>query len=358
MSTAAAQSIEGPVKFGQNAQGETVEAYTLVGRGGVKLKLTTLGAAIVELHAPDRQGQLADVVLGFDDAAGYLSDRNQHFGCTTGRVCNRIARGEFTLDGQTYKLALNNAPNHLHGGVERNFGRVLWKAEKLSSDRGPAIKFSYTSPDGEEGYPGTLVTSVVYTLSAKNEIVIEYEARTDRATPVNLTNHSYFNLGGAGQPSAMDHELTLAADKYTLVDETLIPTGQLAAVTGTPLDFTQPQRIGERLGQLTETSTKGYDHNFVLRSREAQPTFAAKLRDPHSGRTLTVLTTQPGIQFYTGNFLKGQTGKLGQVYPQRSAVCLETQHFPDSINRPSFPSVVLRPGEVYRQTCVYALSVE
>ncbi len=196
MSSAASQTIEGPVSFGSGANGEKVEAYTLVSPGGVRLKLVTLGATIAELHAPDRQGQLADVVFGFDDATGYLSDRNQHFGCTTGRVCNRIAQGKFTLDGKTYNLAINNAPNHLHGGVERNFGRVNWHAEKLTSERGAAVKFTYTSPDGEEGYPGKLDVAVTYTLTAKNEVVIEYEARADRATPVNLTNHSYFNLGG------------------------------------------------------------------------------------------------------------------------------------------------------------------
>ncbi|MBL8828607.1 MAG: galactose mutarotase [Planctomycetaceae bacterium] len=358
MSSAASQTIEGPVNFGSGPQGEKVEAYTLASPGGVRLKLITLGATIAELYAPDRQGQLADVVFGFDDASGYLSDRNQHFGCTTGRVCNRIAKGMFTLDGKTYSLAINNAPNHLHGGVERNFGRVVWHAEKITGERGPSVKFTYTSPDGEEGYPGKLDVSVVYTLTAKNEVVIEYEARTDRATPVNLTNHSYFNLGGAGQPSALDHELTLAADQYTPVDATLIPTGKLASVTGTPLDFTKPVRVGERIEQLTATDTKGYDHNFVLRKRESQPTLAAKLRDPASGRTLTVLTTQPGIQFYTGNFLKGQVGKQGRMYAQRSGVCLETQHFPDSINQPTFPSIVLKPGDVYRQSCVYALSVE
>ena len=354
----AAADVTGPAPFGKTADGTPVEAYTLKNKNGMVAKLITYGATLTELHVPDKAGKTADVVLGFDGVAGYESDANQHFGCTTGRVANRIGKAKFTLDGKEYQLAVNNGPNHLHGGTKRNLGRVVWKAEPLQSDRGSAVRFSYTSPDGEEGYPGKLEMTVTYTLSDKNELRIDYTAAADKATPVNLTNHSYFNLSGHGADTVLDHELTIAAEKYTPTDDTLIPTGKIEPVAGTPLDFTKPRRIGERIEQLLKTAAIGYDHNFVLSKREEQPTLAAKVRDPKSGRVMTVLTTQPGVQFYSGNFLKGQKGKGGQVYKQRSALCLETQHFPDSVNKPEFPSVILKPGQTYKQTCVYAFAAD
>jgi aldose 1-epimerase len=350
--------VTGPAPFGKTADGRPVAVFTLTNKNGLVAKVITLGATLTELHVPDKAGKTADVVLGFDSAAGYESDQNQHFGCTTGRVANRIAKGKFTLDGKEYQLAVNNGPNHLHGGTKRNLGRVVWKAEPVKSEQGSAVRFRYVSPDGEEGYPGKLDVSVTYTLTDKNELRIDYSATTDKATPVNLTNHSYFNLAGAGADTVLDHELMLAAERYTPADDTLIPTGKIEAVAGTPLDFTKPRRIGERIEQLYKTPYAGYDHNFVLTKREDQPTLAAKLRDPKSGRVMTVLTTQPGVQLYSGNFLKGQKGKGGQVYKQHSAVCLETQHFPDSVNKPQFPSVILKPGQTYRQTCIYAFAAE
>jgi len=333
-----------------------VEEYTLTNKAGVKVKLMTLGAAITELHVPDKEGKFADVTLGFDTAAEYFSDRNQFFGCTTGRYANRIAKGKFTIDGTTYQLALNNGPNHLHGGVKRSLDKVVWQAEKLADKN--AVRFTYLSPDGEEGYPGNLKLTVVYSLGEKNDLRIDYTATTDKATPINLTNHSYFNLAGAGAKTVLDHELTLDAQEVTPTDETLIPTGKFAAVAGTPLDFTKPRQLGERIGALTDTQYKGYDHNFVLSKRGPEPTFAAKLRHAGSGRVMTVLTTQPGIQVYTGNYLRGQTGKGGQTFPKHSAVCLETHHFPDAMNQKGFPDVILRPGQTYRQTCIYAFSTE
>ena len=356
----AAVTITGPESFGTTRDGTPVVAYTLRADRGVQVKLISLGATIAEWLAPDRQGQLADVVLGFDDVAGYESDRNQYFGCTTGRVCNRIARGRFTLEGKTYTLAINNEPNHLHGGAKRSLDKVVWKSELRPSDAGPSVVFSYTSPDGEEGYPGTVTFSVRYTLSADGALAIRYAAQTDRVTPVNLTNHAYFNLAGAGAASVLDHELTLDAQRYTPTDATLIPTGQISPVEGTPLDFTKPTVIGARIESLIAGPTLGYDHNFVLRPRDAQgqPTFAAKLKHPASGRTLTVLTNEPGIQFYSGNFLHDQLGKQGKKYPLRSAVCLETQHFPDSVNQPEFPSILLQPGQQYGHVCIYRIGAE
>lgn len=358
---AGAAEVTGPEPFGKTADGTPVERYTLTA-GKQTVKLITYGATITEWHAPDRNGQTADVVLGFDDMAGYESDANQSFGCTTGRVCNRIAKGRFTLEGQTYELAINNDPNHLHGGPKRSLAKVVWKAEKTTLDDRPGVKFTYVSPDGEEGYPGTVNFAVVYTLSSAGRLRIEWTATTDQATPVNLTNHTYFNLAGAGTPSVLDHELILRADRYTPVDATLIPTGKIEPVAGLPIDFfNKKQAIGERIAQLDDGPTQGYDHNFVLPATPVDEDglrLAASLSDPGSGRILGVWTTQPGIQFYTGNFLHDQKGKGGMTYPRRSACCLETQHFPDSVNHPEFPSIILRPGETYRQMCIYQISVE
>jgi aldose 1-epimerase len=317
------------------------------------------GATITEILAPDRNGKLADVVLGFDNVAGYESKDNQYFGCTTGRVCNRIAKGQFTLDGQTYQLARNdNDVNHLHGGLKRNLDKLVWAGEKVVTPQGVGVRFKVVSPDGDEGYPGTLTVTVTYVLSDLDALWIEYGASTDKNTPVNLTNHSYFNLAGAGEPSVLDHELMVSADEYTPVDDTLIPTGKIESVAGTPLDFRQPTKIGARIEALVNTPTKGYDHNFVLTKRQEQATLAAKLKDPASGRVLTLYTTQPGLQVYSGNFLVSQPGKGGKLYPPRSAVCLETQHFPDSVNQPTFPSIVIKPNQPYKQTTVFAFSAE
>jgi aldose 1-epimerase len=354
---AAAGMPEGPTPFGETPDGKAVHAFVLSNKAGMKAKVITLGATLTELHVPDKAGKSADVVLGFDNAAAYRSDSNQFFGCTTGRVANRIAKGRFTLDGKEYKLAINNGPNHLHGGTKTNLDKVVWTAAPMAAADGQAVKFTYSSPDGDEGYPGKLDVTVVYTLTEKSELRIEYSAVTDKATPVNLTNHTYFNLAGAGSASVLDHELTINADKYTAADETLIPTGEIASVADTPLDFRKPRRVGDRIASLYETQFKGYDHNFVLKAPDGK-TPAIVLKDPGSGRVMTVFTDHPGVQLYTGNFLKGQTGKGGQYYKQRSALCLETQHFPDSVNHPNFPSTILRPGKTYKHTTTFVFSAE
>jgi aldose 1-epimerase len=301
---------------------------------------------------------LSDIVLGFDDLAGYESGANQHFGCTTGRVANRTAQGKFTLDGAEYSLVINNGPNHLHGGARRSLDKVVWDAEPLADHRGGGVVFRYTSPDGEEGYPGNLAIEVTYLLSDANALTIDYVATTDQATPVNLTNHSYFNLSGAGHPSIGEHQVQIFADHYTPTDETLIPTGEIAPVADTPLDFREPHPIGERIEELTNTPAGGYDHNYVLNSQDGSLALAARVLDPESGRILSVFTTEPGIQLYSANGLGGQCGKDGKTYPRRSAFCLETQHYPDSANQPQFPSIILRPGETYRHSCVYQVRVE
>lgn len=344
--------------FGTTAAGEKVERYTLRNEQGVVARFITLGARLQELHLPDRSGNSDDVVFGFDDVAGYESDGNQYFGCTTGRVANRIARGRFTLNGEQYQLAINNEPNHLHGGATKSLDKVVWTAKLVRQEKGEGIVFRYQSPDGEEGYPGNLNVIVTYTLTNDNALHIEYHATTDRATPVNLTHHSYFNLSGAGAETVLDHQLQILADRFTPTDDTLIPTGKIASVDGTPLDFRNSTRIGDRVEELTDTAAKGYDHNYVLRSQDGSLALAAVLRDPASGRVMKILTDEPGIQFYVGNFLFGQEGKGGKTYAHRSGLCLETQHYPDSINQPNFPSIVLKPGATYTQTCVYAFSAE
>ncbi len=344
--------------FGKTADGEAVELYTLKNSQGVTAKIMTRGATLTQLHVPDKTGKTADVVLGFDDVAGYESDDNQYFGCTVGRVGNRIGKGKFTLNGKEYQLAVNNGPNHLHGGLKRSFDKVVWKAQAVETSTGPGVKFTYTSPDGEEGYPGTMSATVIYSLSDNNELRIEYEATTDADTPINLTNHSYFNLAGEGAATVLDHVLTLNASKYTPTDDTLIPTGKIESVEGTPLDFRKPTRIGERIKQLDDSPYIGYDHNVVLDGEMGTLRHIATLKDPASGRVLKVSTTEPGVQFYSGNFLKGQKGKGGKTYAHRSAMCLETQHFPDSVNHPNFPTTILKPGDTYRHKAVFALSAE
>ncbi len=347
--------------FGKTKDGAAVELFTIKGDKGLVAKVMTRGATLVQLHAADKDGKIEDVILGWDDIAGYESEDNQYFGCTTGRVCNRIAKGKFKLDGEEYTLAVNNEPNHLHGGVERSLDKVIWKAKPIDNDKGVGLYMTYKSPDGEEGYPGNLSVSVRYFIAkGQNRLTISYSAKTDKATPVNLTNHAYFNLGGAGSDTVLNHRLRLNADKYTPVDETLIPTGEIKDVEGTVLDFRKSVRIGKRIDELTETPALGYDHNFVLnkpKDKTSKLNLAAILVDPESGRVLRISTSEIGIQFYTGNFLKGQKGKGGKTYAHRSACCLETQHFPDSVNQKGFPSTILKPGEQYKSMTSYSFDV-
>jgi aldose 1-epimerase len=333
-----------------------VELYVLTNAHGMQAKIMTYGAILTELDVPDRNGKLGDVVLGFDDLKGYLAG-HPFFGSTVGRVANRIAKGRFTLDGKEYKLATNNGPNALHGGL-KGFDKVVWRADLPQDDAaGREVRFSYRSRDGEEGYPGNLSIAVTYTLTDKNELKIDYTATTDKPTPVNLSNHSYFNLAGPASGNILDHELMITADKYTPVDDTLIPTGEIKPVRGTPLDFTTPHKIGERIGELKATG--GYDHNFVLRGGPTRPALAARVVEPKTGRVMEMFTTEPGVQFYTGNFLDGKTkGKGGVAYQKHQGFCLEAQHFPDSVNHPEFPSVILRPGQTYTQTTVYQFSTK
>jgi aldose 1-epimerase len=332
--------------FGTLSDGAEVDLYTLSNAHGIVAKITNYGTIITEIHTPDRIGKVADVVLGFDNLEQYLQG-HPYFGCTVGRVANRIAKGQFTLDGQTFNLAINNGPNHLHGGL-KGFDKMLWHAEPQS---GAAVKFTYTSPDGEEGYPGKLAVTVLMTLTDSNELRIDYIATTDKPTPVNLTNHSYFNLAGEGD--VLHHELMIAADYFTPSDANSIPTGEIKAVKGTPLDFTIPKPIGSRFSQIKREPV-GYDNNFVLNSGGKKLALAARVYEPQSGRVMELYTTEPGVQLYTANYLDGSLiGKRGMVYRQHSAFCLETQHYPDSVNKPKFPPVILRPGQTYKQTTVH-----
>ena len=343
--------------YGTMPGGETVERFTLTNASGMQVQAITYGGIITALRVPDRAGRLADVAHGFDDLQGYLK-RHPYFGAIVGRYANRIGRGEFSLDGRTYRLATNNGANHLHGGVA-GFDRVLWRGEPVPGATG--VRFTRTSPDGEEGYPGNLAVSVTYLLSDANELSVRYEATTDAPTPVNLSQHTYFNLAGHDAGSILDHELTIHADRYTPVDDGLIPTGELAPVDGTPFDFRQPTAVGARIGLPHEqlVRAKGYDHNFVLTRSGGGITPAARLVHRPSGRVLEVRTTEPGLQFYSGNFLDGTiVGKGGVVYQHRSGLCLETQHFPDSPNKPQFPSTILRPGGRFESQTVFAFSVQ
>jgi len=342
--------------YGKTADGQPVDEYTLRA-GSYAAKLINYGAAISELIVPDRQGHPTDVVLGFEDMTGWQSKSNPYFGCIVGRVANRIAKGKFTLGGREYSLAVNNPPNALHGGV-KGFDKVVWQAEELRASA-PSVQFTYKSRDGEEGYPGNLTTTVNYSLTESGVLTIGYEATTDKPTPVNLTNHAYFNLNGAKSGSnILNHMLMIAAHKYTPSDATLIPTGELASVAGTPLDFTKPTEIGARIKQIQATP-QGYDHNYVLDSGGGRLALAARASSPSTGITLEMQTTEPGVQLYTGNFLDGTAkGKGGVIYQQHGAFCLEAQHFPDSVNQRAFPSVILEPGKTYRQTTVYRFSAK
>lgn len=340
--------------FGKTADGVKVEQFRLRGDGGVVVDIITRGATIRSIRVPDGDGKSIDIVNGFDDVAGYESEANQYFGCTTGRVCNRIGGAEFEIDGKTYNLAANDGDNTLHGGAERSLDKVIWKGKVVDGEAGAAaVEFTYFSPDGEEGFPGNVHFTVRFALTAENELVIRYSATTDMLTPINLTNHAYFNLGGHGNGTILDHELQILADAFTPTDDELIPTGEIESLDGSPLDFRKSTRIGERIESLTDTAALGYDHNYVLQNPGTGVRQIAKLRDRASGRTLTVLSDQPGLQFYSGNFLSGQSGKDGKSYVHRGALCLEAQHFPDSVNQPNFPPIWLRPGDEYRQTTIY-----
>jgi aldose 1-epimerase len=340
--------------FGRTPAGESVELFTFTRAGAPTVAITNLGGHIVSILAPDRAGRVADVTLGHKDFAGYLGDTG-YFGSLVGRYANRIAKGRFTLDGKTYTLAINNGPNSLHGGPT-GFQKRVWAAKVVGGPDGDALELAYVSKDGEEGYPGTLTATVVYSLREDGGLAIDYSATTDAPTVVNLTNHAYFNLAGEGEGTILGHEMQIEADAYTPVDATLIPTGERRPVAGTPFDFRTPVAIGARIDAADEQlkAGGGYDHNFVLRGAKGELRLAARVREPKSGRVLEVLTTEPGLQFYSGNFLDGKVvGKSGKRYVHRGAFCLEAQHFPDSPNQPGFPPVVLRPGQTYRQTTVY-----
>jgi len=342
------------VSYGKTPNGEAVDLYTLTNDNGLVAKICTYGALLAEMHTPDKHGKFGDVVLGFDDFDGWLKRNKSYFGVTVGRVANRIANAIFSLEGKTYKLAANDGPHCLHGGL-LGFGRVNWHAQPLETKDGPAVKLSYLSCDGEDGFPGNLTVNVTYTLTQQDELKIEYFAKTDATTIVNLTNHTYFNLTGKG--NILDHEVIIFADRYTPVDATLIPTGELAPVAGTPLDFTKCTKIGTRIRDIKSTPV-GYDHNYVLNSGGKALEPCARVHDPNSGRTMILATTEPGVQFYTGNFLDGSTvGKGGVAYKQWDGFCLETQKFPDAINQPKFPSIVLKPGETYSQVTTHRFCV-
>ena len=352
-----ATAVVNRTSFGRLPDGASIEAFTLTNSRGVAVRTMTYGASIISVRTPDRGGRVDDIVLGFDRIEDYLT-KARYFGTVVGRFGNRIANARFTLDGKTVRLAANNGPNHLHGGV-KGFDKVVWKGEPADRDGNSGVTFSYTSADGEEGYPGKLEARVTYTLTERNELIVEYVATSDKATPINLTNHAYFNLAGRGHSDVLKHLLTIDADRYTPTDATQIPTGELASVAGTPFDFRKATAIGDRIDADHEQirNGKGYDHNFVLngwsdaRARGSRPQthHAARVVDPASGRTLDIATSEPGVQFYSGNNLDAARNGFGP----RTAFCLETQHFPDSPNKPNFPSTILKPGDTYRSITIF-----
>jgi aldose 1-epimerase len=350
-------------QFGINSEGKSVDLFTIINSKGMKVQITNFGGKVVSLFAPDRNGVIADVVLGYSTFPEWERG-NPYFGAIIGRYANRIANGVFTIDGIAFQLNKNNGPNSLHGGPEFGFHNVLWSVEEIHDDgniRG--ITLYYSSPDGEEGFPGKLDVRVTYLINDDNELRIKYFAKTDKATPVNLTHHSFFNLCGEGKGDILGHKLIINAEKFTPVDSNLIPTGELASAIGTPFDFTSFRAIGERIGQK-DTQIEygnGYDHNFAIRisDKNDEMKLAAIVVEPKHGRRMEVSTTEPGLQFYSGNFLDGSdVGKSGIAYKSRSAFCLETQHFPDSPNRSNFPSTILRPGEIFNSETIYRFSVE
>ena len=343
--------------FGRANGGTTVDLYTLTNANGVEASITNFGATVVSLKCPDRAGKMADVMLGFDSLNGY-EGKHPYFGAIVGRYGNRIANGRFKLNGKEYQLPTNDGPNHLHGGV-KGFNKVVWQAQPVGNS---GLKLTYLSKDGEEGYPGNLTTTVEYTLTDNNELRISYRATTDKDTVLNVTNHSYFNLAGEGTGDILGHELVIYADRFTPVSSTLIPTGELRPVAGTPFDFRQPHTIGERINNTSDEQIKfggGYDHNFVLNGDMGTLRPAARVVEPKSGRVLEVSTTEPGVQFYSGNFLDGSDkGKGGKPYQRRYGFCLETQHFPDSPNQPNFPSTTLKPGQTHESTTIFKFSTQ
>lgn len=345
--------------FGITKDGQKVDLYTLTNANGAVAKITNFGGIVTELWMPDRNGQMEDIVLGFDTVRPY-EEVSPYFGALIGRYGNRIGKGKFTLDGKEYTLAVNDNENHLHGGL-KGFDKVVWQADPFQNDKGVGLKLNYLSADMEEGYPGNLNVTVTYTLTNKNELKIDYLAKTDKPTVVNLTNHSYFNLAGQGDGKILDHKLMINADYFTPVDAGLITTGEIRSVEGTPFDFRELTAIGKRIDADNEQIKfgGGYDHNWVLNKKNGGMTLAAKVYEPTSGRLMEVHTEEPGVQFYAGNFLDGTiTGKMGKVYPHRSGLCLETQHYPDSPNKANFPSVTLRPGQAYETTTVYKFSTK
>jgi len=345
--------------YGSTPDGTAVDLYTLTNANGVQAQITNFGGIVTSLLVPDRAGRLGDVVLGFDSLDVYLG-KHPYFGAICGRYTNRIARGRFTLNGVAYALARNDGVNHLHGGL-RGFDKAVWKAAEVRTGEGAGLRLAYLSRDGEEGYPGNLETVVTYTLTNRNELRIDYLATTDQDTVLNLSHHGYFNLADAGTSDILRHEVTIDADRFAAIEGDLIPTGELIEVKGTPMDFTRPTPVGARIDQDDQQLVRGrgYDHTWVLTDKRRALSFAARVYEPTSGRVMKVYTTEPAIQFYTGNFLDGSNiGKGGVVYRKRHALCLECQHFPDSPNRPEFPSTVLKPGQRYEQTTVYRFTAE
>ena len=341
--------------FGKTADGREVTLYELVNANGLRATVMDYGAILVDLQVPDRNGKLADINLGFDDLDSYIK-RNPLFGAVVGRYANRIENASFTIDRIEYKITRNSGKNHIHGGNKKRFDKVIWKGNKFRSDKGAGMRFFYQSKDGDEGFPGNLNCTVTYTLTNKNELKINYRATTDKSTVVNLTNHAYFNLAGAGNGDVLGHQMMINADFYTPGDKALIPTGEILSIKGTPLDFTEPKTIGSRIEQLTET--RGYDHNYVLKNSDGSRTLAARVYEPGSGRIMEVYTTEPGMQLYTANGMRDVQGKAGKVYQNHYGFCLETQHFPDSPNKPHFPSPILRPGEKYDTTTIFKFSTK
>ena len=337
--------------FGKTADGKNVDLYTLTNANGLKAEIMTYGGIVTSLQVPDRDGNLADIALGYDTLDEYIK-ASPYFGAIIGRYGNRIAKGKFTLNGFEYKLATNDGENHLHGGI-KGFDKVVWNPETIETDAGPTLKLTYLSKDGEEGYPGNLNCTVIYTLTNDDELKISYEAETDKPTVLNLTHHGYFNLAGHDSGDILGHEIMLNADHFTPVDEGLIPTGEIKSVKDTPTDFTKPMSIGSRIAEVKG----GYDHNYVLNKPDDSLTLAASVYEPKTGRVMEIFTTEPGIQFYSGNFLDGSNKGKGAVYNKHNGFCLETQHFPDSPNKPNFPSVVLKPGEKYTHLIVHKFSV-
>jgi len=348
--------VNGPAPFGKTLDGQSVEIYTLRNSSGMEARIATYGGIVVSLKVPDKNGKFGDVVLGYNNIDGYLTN-SPYFGALIGRYGNRIAKGKFTLDGKEYTLAANNMPNHLHGGI-KGFDKVVWTARPVETSYGSSLELTYVSKDGEEGYPGTLSVKAIYAVSEKNELVCQFTAKTDKHTLCNLTHHSYFNLRGSGD--VLDHAVWIDADKFTPTDANLIPTGELRPVDKTPFDFRKPTRIGARINDDNEQlkTANGYDQNWVLNKTPGEFSLSAIVTEPSSGRKMEVYTTAPGVQFYTGNFLNGMHGKYGQVYQSRNGFCLEPQGFPDSPNHPNFPATDLKPGETYKNTIIYKFSVQ